>query len=170
MSNTQYISIEAQLDNAMEFLNEIDGNKNAMRRRILSAVGTGAKNAVKKSYSSLLNKRSGQLYKKISKKVIRSGKAVVVQSTAHASNQVLYGYALAKGSTITARKSDYLTFKIGDKWVKKHSIKLPQKDFIVSPAERYLHSSSVKETINKQIQKELERAAKAAERKAANGK
>ncbi|MBR6235025.1 MAG: hypothetical protein IKR01_04165, partial [Spirochaetales bacterium] len=78
----------------------------------------------------------------------------------------LYGYALAKGSTITAKEGEFLTFKIGDKWIRRHSVTLKPRDWIEAPAKQYLASSSYRERLEQLVQKEIDRAEKAALRKA----
>ncbi len=101
--------------------------------------------------------------------MFKSGAAVKVSPKAERSN-VLYGYALAKGSTITARNGEYLTFKVGDKWVRKHQVKLKPVDWIEAPGKRYLTSSSYRQRLDELVQKEIDRAEKAAQRRAASAK
>ena len=74
----EFIKVKAELDECMKFLENLDGNKKSMRRRILSATGTAVKNKVKKSYRGLLNKHSGNLYKSLKSRVIKAGNAAVV--------------------------------------------------------------------------------------------
>lgn len=160
----QMISVKTDLDETMNLLKELDGNREKMRRRILSGIGTGAKNYVKKKYGSLLNKKSGLLYRSLSSKVIRSGKAVIVSPTA-THNKVRYGYVLAKGTTVEAKNRDFLTFRIGDRWVRKHSVTIPARDWVEQPVKEYLNSSSYRQKLENLVQKEVERAEKAARKK-----
>ena len=127
-------------------------------RHILSGLGTAAKGVVKKSYrSSGLKKKSGQLYKSIERKVFKNGKAVIIQAKAEAKDKVFYGYALARGSKIVAKKGKYLTFQIDGKWIKKHSVQLPSRDFVALPVKKYLTSSSYKEKLEQLVNKEVEK-------------
>ena len=142
-------------------LENLHGNRKAMRRRILSGIGTSVKQAVKKSYTSLLQKRSRTLYKSITAKMFKSGAAVKISPKAERSN-ILYGYALAKGSTINGKNGDFLTFKVGDKWVKRQQISLKPVDWIEAPAKRYIQSSSYRQRLDELVQKEIARAEKAA--------
>ena len=160
-----FINVKVDVDEAMSFLSHLNGNRKAMRRRILAGIGTSVKQSVKKSYPALLNKKSKTLFKSVTAKIFKSGEAVKISPRAERKN-ILYGYALAKGSTIKARNEDYLTFRVGDKWVKRKQIQLKSLDWIEGPAKRYLSSSAYKQRINELIEKEILRAEKAAARKA----
>ena len=131
----------------MAMLEHLHGNRKSMRRRVLSGIGTSVKQAVKRNYTSLLKKHSRTLYKSVTAKVFRSGAAVKISPRAEHDN-ILYGYALAKGSTIKAKKGDFLTFKVGDKWIKKHQITLKPVDWIEAPAKSYLQGSSYRQRLD----------------------
>ena len=150
-------------------LENLNGNRKSMRRRILSGIGPSVKQAVKKNYTSLLKKQSRTLYKSVTAKIFKTGAAVKISPRAQRSN-ILYGYALAKGSTIKAKDSEFLTFRIGDKWIRKQQVTLKPVDWIEAPAKRYLQSSSYRQRLDELVQKEIDRAEKAAQRKAANAK
>lgn len=158
--NTEFISIKADLDEAMKLFDGLEKESPKIRRRLLAGIGTSIKNRSKKAYRSLLKKKSGNLYKSLKRRVVKSGKAVVIDAKARAENHVFYGYALAEGSTITAKKDKYLTFQIDGKWVKKESVKLPEKDYVSAPAERYLGSAEYRQQIDKLVQKEIDKLEK----------
>lgn len=158
--NTQFISIETDLNQAMKLFDDLDKESPKIRKRLLSGIGTTVKNKAKREYRSLLKQRSGNLYKSLKRRVVKSGKAVVIDAKARAENQVFYGYALAEGSTIEAKNHEYLTFQIDGKWVKKHSVKLPEMDYISKPAERYLGSSEYRQRIDQLVQKEIDKLEK----------
>ena len=159
------VNVKVKLDQAMKLLSELDGNKYKMRRRILSGVGVAVKNKVRKSYKSFFRKQTGTLYKSLNSRVIKNGKAAIVSPSA-AKDKVRYGYVLSKGATIEARKGDFLTFRIGDKWVRKHSVTIPERDWVSGPAKRYLASSELKTKLDQLTQREIDKAEKAAQRKA----
>ena len=159
------INVKADVDEAMEMLENLKANRKSMRRRILSGIGTAVKQHVKSRYSALLHKRSKTLYKSVTAKVFKSGAAVKISPRAEHENK-LYGYALAKGSTIEAKNSEFLTFKIGDKWIRKHSITLKPRDWIEAPAKQYLASASYRQRLDQLVQREIDRAEKAAAKKA----
>ena len=163
------INVKADVDEAMAMLKDLHDNRKPMRRRILSGIGTSVKQAVKRNYTSLLHKQSRTLYKSVSAKVFRSGAAVKISPRAQRSN-ILYGYALAKGSSIEARKGEFLTFRIGDKWIRKHQITLKPKDWIEAPAKQYLQGAFYRQRLGDLVQKEIDRAEKAAQRKTANAR
>lgn len=159
------INVKADVDEVLAMLQDLHGNRNSMRRRILSGIGTAVKQHVKSRYSSMLHKRSRTLYKSVTAKVFKSGAAVKVSPRAEHENR-LYGYALAKGSTITAKDGGFLTFKVGEKWVRIHSVTLKPRDWVEAPARQYLSSSSYRERIDLLVQREIDRAEKAAARRA----
>ncbi len=153
------ISVKADLDDVMETLSAIDGNKERMRRRVLSGIAMAVKGKVKRSYSTLLHKRSCTLYKSIQSKVCRDGRMAIVSPSASASG-VRYGYVLAKGTTITAKKSNTLTFQIDGKWIRKHTITIPERDWVEKPARDYIDSPSYKAKLDSLVQKEIDKAKK----------
>ena len=159
---TQSVSIETDLSEPLHFLQQLGARRHKVMRRILGGVGTAAKNQVKKAYKSYgLSKGTGALYKSISRRVLRSGKGVIVEAKASSDNtNVFYGYALAKGARITAKKGGYLTFQKDGKWIKVHSVQLPERDFVASPVKTYLSSPAFKAKLDQLVQKELTRIEK----------
>lgn len=153
------ISVKADLDDVMKILSEIDGNKEKMRRRVLSGIASAVKSKVKSSYRSLLHKRSGTLYKSIQSKVCRDGRMAIVSPSATA-NGVRYGYVLAKGTTIVPKKANTLTFQIDGKWIRKHSVTIPERDWVEKPAKDYIDSPAYKAKLDSLVQKEIDKAEK----------
>lgn len=138
----------------------LEKEEKRVTRAILSGVGTTSKNKAKRAYKSMLGMRTGNLYRSIKRKVTKDGKHVVISSEALSLNNKLYGYALAKGSTITAKNGEYLTFKVNDQWVKVKSVKLPEKDFISDPIKKYIDSPAYERQIDKILDKQLEKLEK----------
>ena len=158
------ISVKADLDDVMRTLSEIDGNKEKMRKRVLSGIASAVKGKVKSSYRKYLNKRSGTLYKSIQSKICRDGRMAIVSPSATSSG-VRYGYVLAKGTTIIPKKANTLTFQIDGKWIRKHSVTIPERDWVEKPARDYIDSPSYKAKLDSLVQKEIDKAEK---RKARN--
>lgn len=155
-----FVSVETDLTEVMELFDNLEKGQNRIRRNILAGVGTSAKNRVKKLYKTYnLQKGTGALYKSIRRKVIRSGKAVIVEAGAR-NKQILYGYALAKGSAIRAKSDEYLTFQIDGKWVKVHQVKLPERDFVSEPVNDYLKSTALRNQLDKLAQREIDKLEK----------
>ncbi|MFA6732781.1 MAG: hypothetical protein WCS07_08590 [Sphaerochaeta sp.] len=159
---TQSISVETDISGPLRYLEGLGADRHKAMRRILSGIGTAAKNQVRKAYKGYgLSKGKGDLYKSITRKVLRSGKGVIVEAKAKTEkDKVFYGYALAKGAQITAKAGDYLTFQKDGKWMRVHSVKLPERDFVVKPVEKYLQSSAFSLKLDHLVQKELERIEK----------
>jgi len=155
-----FISVQTDMSDAMKLFDGLEKGQKTIARHLLAGVGTSVKNRVKKEYRALFKKTSGNLYKSISRRVVRSGKAVVIDTKARAANQVFYGYALAEGSTIRAKSSNYLTFQVDGKWAKKMEVKLPSRDFVAAPANRYLSSPEYREQLDRLVQKEIDKLEK----------
>ena len=104
MPDASFVSVEADIREPIEFLKELGGKEKTVMRHILSGVGTSAKNEAKRAYRPAgLSKRTGALYKSITRKVLKSGKGVIVEAKARSEKNIFYGYALSKGSTIKAK-------------------------------------------------------------------
>ena len=161
-SSTESISVEAHLQEALAYLEGLGANRDKMLRRLLGGIGTAARAQVRKAYKSQwLSKGTGALYKSISRRVIRSGKAVIVEAKAVSEqSKVFYGYALAKGARITARNGSTLTFQKNGKWIRVHEVKLPERDFVASPVKEYLDTTAFKAKLDQLVQKEVARIEK----------
>ena len=164
--STESISVQAELDEALSYLEGLGANRDKMLRRLLGGIGTAARAQVRKAYKSQgLSKGTGALYKSISRRVIRSGKAVIVEAKASSEqNKVFYGYALAKGARITARDGGWLTFQKDGKWVRVHEVKLPERDFVAAPVKKYLSSTAFKTKLDQLVQREVARIEKESKR------
>lgn len=167
MANASFLSVEADIKEPLEFLTELGGKEKTVMRHILSGIGTSAKNEAKRAYRPAgLSKRSGELYKSITRKVLKSGKGVIVEAKARSQKNIFYGYALSKGSTITAKNGRFLTFQIDVKWIRKHEVKLTETNFIVAPVEKYLISKEFRDRLDVLVDREVKKIEK---RKAQNG-
>ena len=157
MKTTVELSVKTEFDEALDMLQGLGADRNRMMRRLLSGIGTSAKAKVRKAYKTYgLNKDTGELYKSISRRVVKSGKGVIVEAKARTGGDgnVFYGYALAKGARITAKDGGYLTFQKDGKWVKVHEVKLPERDFVARPVEEYLKTMEFRERLDSLVQKE----------------
>ena len=163
---TLSVSVETDLSEPLRYLEELGANRHKVMRRLLGGVGTAAKNQVKKAYKSYgLSKGTGALYKSISRRVLRSGKGVLIEAKATSEKQkVFYGYALAKGAEITAKNGEYLTFQKNGKWIRVHSVKLTERDFVAPPVQKYLASQAFKTKLDQLVQRELTRVEKESKR------
>jgi len=160
--STESVSVETELSEALTYLESLGANRHKAMRRILGGIGTAARSQVRKAYKSQgLSKGTGALYKSISRRVIRSGKAVIVEAKASSEKtKVFYGYALAKGARISAKEGGYLTFQKDGKWIRVHSVKLPERDFVAAPVKKYLSSTAFKTKLEALVQREVARIEK----------
>jgi phage gpG-like protein len=65
----------------------------------------------------------------------RSIKAKVSDLRGQVGSSLVYAAAQEFGAIIKARRSEYLTFKIGDMWVKKRSVELPARPYLYPTVE-----------------------------------
>ena len=150
------VSLEADLDEPLAMLEELGAKERTVLKNILSGVGTDAKAAVKRSYrSSGLHRRTGALYKGISRKVTKDGRSVIVSTTARNDRQVLYGGALAKGSLIEPDGKAFLAFQVDGKWVRRRQVKLPERPFITQPVLRHMETTAFREKLDKLVEREV---------------
>lgn len=158
------ISIERDFSEALRVLTRLGVERYKIQKRLLGSIGTKGKNEAKKAYSSYgLKKRTGALYKSISRKVYKNGKAVVVEAKARNERGVYYGYALSKGSRIRPRKGNkdgFLHFSLSGKWIKAKEVKLKERDFIEEPVRKYLESAKFKRDLDALVEKQIERIEK----------
>ena len=151
-----YVEIEPQLDDAIEFMGDLVRNEQSIRKSILGQVGTKAKTAAKRDFTSILNKRSGYLYKTIRKYMYRNGKAVVV--TAHKQEDTnRYGFALAHGFTAEPKNGEYLTFQSDGKWTKTKSVTIKAHDFIEGPVKRYISGPQIERDMDQIVEKKIQK-------------
>ena len=160
-STTAEFSVKTEFDEALKLLTKMGASRTKMMRRLLSGIGTSAKSKVKKAYKSYgLSKNTGELYKSITRKVLRSGRGVIIEAKAQNDRGIFYGYALAKGARISAKNGEYLTFVRDGKWIKTHEVKLPERDFVVRPVESYLKTEEFKTRLDALVQKEIDKLEK----------
>lgn len=160
-TKAEELSIEADISKPLKMLSELGAKEKRTLRRVLSAIGTDAKNKARKAYrGNGLRKVSGELNRSIIRKMLKSGQEVLISAKARNERNIFYGYALAKGSLIRARNADALRFQIDGKWITKQEVKLSEHDFIVSPVRDYLSSTAFREKLDKVIQREIDRIEK----------
>jgi hypothetical protein len=160
-AKAQELSIEADISEPITLLKDLGANGNKVMKRMLSGIGTAAKAPVKKAYKSFgLSKQTGALYKSIRRKVMRNGKAVIIDAKALSKGNIFYGYALAKGSLIKPKNGEYLTFQKDGKWMRVCSVKLPERDFVAQPVGKYLQSPAFKLKVDQLMDKEIKRLEK----------
>ena len=88
---TQSYSVETDLSEPLKYLQNLGVSKHKVMRRMLSGIGTAAKNQVKKAYKSYgLSKGTGSLYKSITRRVLRSGKGVLVEAKAQTDGSKIF--------------------------------------------------------------------------------
>lgn len=160
-NTTAEFSVKTEFDEALKLLEKFGGDRKKMMRRLLSGIGTSAKAKVKKAYKTYgLHKNSGELYKSIKSRVVRSGRGVIIDAKAQSDGGIFYGYALAKGARITAKDGDFLSFQKDGKWIRAKEVKLPERDFVARPVEEYLKTQAFKDRLDSLVQKEIDRIEK----------
>lgn len=158
----QIVDIRTDFTEIQEYLDSLEKYSKPTIRYILSRVGAKSARKVKKSYNVYLHKRTNNLYRNVKAKTSKRGLYTIISSngTSDDKHKARYGYVLAKGTTIKAKNSKYLTFQIDGKWKKVKQVKLESKNFIEEPILKYLNSSEVKRDIDTYLQKKLDQLEK----------
>ena len=156
------IGIKAEISDAMAFFDGLDVNKKTIQKKILSSVGTGGKQAIRRNYRSVLKKRSGTLYKSIRSYVKRNASAVVFTNNADSGKNTgkggkagRYGFMLASGYDVEA-KNKLLTFYVDGKWHRMHHVHVDAKDFVQAPVERFVESLDCHNRMETALQKQID--------------
>lgn len=166
LAKAEELSIEADISEAISMLTELGAKEKRTLKKVLSQIGTDAKNKARKAYKSTgFGKGTGELKKSIIRKVLKNGKEVLISAKARNERNIFYGYALAKGSTIRPKNADALHFQTDGKWITAKEVKLKEHDFIVSPVKDYLSSTAFREKLDKVIEKEIDRIEKESKEK-----
>jgi hypothetical protein len=156
-----YIDIRSDFSEVNEYLGELGKQGKNISKYILRNIGRITKNKVKKSYNSYLHKDTGYLYKSIkSTQSKRSLYNVVSANARDPKTKVRYGYVQSAGATIKPKNKPYLTFQINGKWKKMKEVRVPAKNFMEEPANKYLKSTAIKQDIDKYLQKKLDQLEK----------
>ena len=165
------ISAKASIDDAMDLiegLNENDAYN--LKKGIVRTLGNNTAKAVRKGFNMELHVRSGNLKKSVKSSMSKKKRNVyaVISPKARASNQVFYGYALAKGTTIRAKNKKVLKFNINGKWVSKHSVTIPKREWFMPNAMAYLNSSQHRKDVDRYVTKRIEALERKGKYKRAN--
>lgn len=158
------ISIQGELQNCYRLLDGIAHNNKTVRKYIMRAASTGARQFIKRNYKSVLNKRTGTLYKSITSYVDRNGYKIIFTNNATSNKPTSkdgrlarYGFMLAHGYTIEPKPGNkVLTFNINGKWKRAHSVTVRERDFIAEPVERYFNSFEDDARMEKAAQKQVD--------------
>lgn len=157
------ISIKADVIECVRFFEGVGISEKAITKSIMSQIGQGGKSAARKQYPGVLHKRTGKLFKSIKYKVYKSGQSVVFSANADSGKntskfgrRARYGYMLAAGYTITAKK-DWLTFFADGGWHKVKQVRVNAFDFMERPIERFMDSPDAEKRMDKAFDKQLKK-------------
>lgn len=157
----QFIDIHTDFEEVNELLSNMGKQGTAISKYVLRNIGRITRNKVKKSYKSYLQKDTGYLYKSIKSSQSKRGLYNVISANSKdPKTKVRYAYVLASGATIKPKNKKYLTFKVEDKWVKMKEVRIPSKNFMEEPANKYLKSTEMKMDMDKYLQKKLDQLEK----------
>jgi hypothetical protein len=155
-----FLSVQSEVKEAMKSFEELEKYTPKIQRSLLAGIGSRVKTIIKKDYMRHLKINTGNLYQDIKRMVVKRGNAVVITTTARGQNNAFYGHAQAQGSTIRSKTSGGLIFKIDDKWIRKHEVKLPERDWFEQPASSYIGSPAYHKQIEKLVDREIKKLEK----------
>ena len=160
------ISVKAEVDQVLRYFDGLGASDKSITKGIMTEVGKGGRKKARAYYPAVIRKRTGRLFKSIRYKVYKNGQSVIFSANADSGKKTSkdgrlarYGYMLASGYTITAKK-DWLTFNINGKWVKKKSVTVAPRDFIEAPIDRYMDSGELRESMDNAFEKQLKKIEK----------
>lgn len=160
------ISIRADIREAQDYLTQLGYKRKTINKAILRSVGTGGRQAIRKNYKSILNKRTGNLYRGITSYVYRNGTRVVFtdnvdsgKKTSKDGRVARYGFMLASGYTNASKEKNVpMRFLAADgKWVSTYGYTVKPKDWVEAPLNRYVESGDCNMRIEKAFQSQIDK-------------
>lgn len=167
------------VDDLNKYVTNLSKQTYNIQRKAMAAGGRYIASVVRKSYSVYFpnvprhHDKSGMqgkgrrepenLKKSVRNRAYRKPKlGQIIYSSVHAydpfnplQKKVLYGAALAKGFTATAKEGEYLTFQASGKWHKVKSVTVASRPWITEPAERAVRSEELVRKMEDVIKKEV---------------
>lgn len=154
------INVQGDFRNAISELERLGASTKFYKIDMLRAVGRASLAEVKRGYKKYLRQPTGGLYKSYKVKTNRKkGFAIVYSPT-----KQYIATAFERGSTIHSKKYKYLTYRVGDTWVKTKSITLPRAPFFSEGVASY-QSGKLQGDIDKILEKAIVKFNKQAEGK-----
>lgn len=144
------INIEAKLDAIHRGFEDVADILKPARldKYILSRLGAGVKKQAKRAVKSLVNQRTGAMYRGVYSYYNRAKRQQIVTNNAtSATSGARYPWILAAGHRKDPRTGRVLTFGI-------------QRDWVEGPGKRYLWSEKADDDIEKVLNRELEKLKK----------
>jgi hypothetical protein len=154
------VKFETSLD-SKNFENELklfSSSLGGIFRELMASVG---KEMVAEARSrATFSNRTGKLFDSINFISTDEGGVLTTRKTLKKKN-VYYARFVERGADIRAKKSKYLTFKIGDKWVRVQSVRLRPRPFMGPTMEDYFGGSGdrgyqlLKDALSKKMEEYL---------------
>ena len=177
MSNNNPFEFSTDIDKLREYVLDLEKQKYNIQRKAMSTAGQYIASQVRASYKSFFpnaprhhekpnmgRREPKNLRKSVKNRAWRKPKlGQTIYSNVHAYNpfnpdakKVLYGAALQKGFSITAKGDNYLTFYASGKWHKVKNVVVPSRPWITEPGERAAKSYVLENRVQQRIQKEID--------------
>ena len=178
-NNKNFVEFDFEIKQAQKLIADIEKQSYNIQRKAMATGGRYIAKEVRSAYphvfmnppqhhdkAAMPGREKGEpenLKKSIKNRAMRRPKlGQIIYSNVHAFNpynpqapQVLYGAALAKGFTITAKNDKYLTFQVDGKWKKKTQVTVGKIPFVRDPADRAANSQEIVRRMESSIQAEL---------------
>lgn len=172
---------KCDIDGLSQYVQNLEKATNDIQRKAMSKGGQYIASQVRSNYKSYFpnparhhDKTGMKGYKKGEPENLRKSirnrayakpkLGQIIYTKVHAYNpyspeqpNVLYGAALAKGFTATAKNDKYLTFQADGKWHKVKSVTVAARPFVTEPSERASKSQEIVRRMEGVIQKEIEK-------------
>lgn len=146
-------SIESNIDEIENKLKKLGLFIPNIERKILKKIVSKGKTKLRQGLkSSGIHTKTGSLYKSI----YGSAKNEHIAYLGVMSKQAYRFIPLNYGATISAKRKEYLTFKIGDRWVKVKSVVIPARAFF-DRATNYVGSAEMDVDVITIVNKEIDK-------------
>lgn len=146
------LDIRANIHEAHEALKGMDKQLRGINKKILTSLTIKIKNRVTKNLYSHVEKQDGYMKKTIYK--WSKSQSFGVVGLAHQG----LAQTLEYGKHIVPKKKKYLTFKVGDAWVKTKEVNVPAHPFFFAEVDAYVSSPEFVNAIDAVVMKAFKRA------------
>lgn len=152
------ISIRTEYEDLKKKLDEIQDPKTIQKlsKKMFQAALRGGVKAAKKSLSITASKKSGSLYRSIKGRLSRKDKAVGIIGPSGSFN-FMKAYTLEQGITRKAKDSEYMSFKVNGRWVRKKTVNQYPRPWFERSVGKYLESNQLVSDMDKQLERDLKK-------------
>lgn len=146
------VDVKHNFEEVSQSLAHLGAQTKYIKIDMLRKTGRGALSFVKKGYKRYLRTPTGELYRAYKATTVRKKGFTIVSA-----KKLNYRAAAHEnGSTIKAKRYKYMTYRIGNRWVKSKSVTLPKAPFFSEGVAAY-QSQQLQADIDSVLAKAIEK-------------